>query len=157
MHTNILIPHDFSELSLSLARHAIVRRGSEPIQIVMTHCMFLPNSIIDLLYFSKSELIRSLETPEFKKAYQALVKKGAEKHIRIRTDVFTGITQRAFRNFLDANKIGEAIIPDPYRYAPSQKDSFDPLPYIRRSRLRITEVSVPLNHYFYDDLTEFEF
>ncbi len=143
MKKNILVPNDFSESALSLARHAIDKANGDAVEIVMMHCMFLPTSIIDLLYFSKSETLKSLATPNFKRAYLELVRRHAANDLCIRMDLFTGLNQRAFNNFIQGNDIHEALIPDPYRHDLRHKDSFDPLPYVRRSGIKITEVTMP--------------
>lgn len=143
MKRTILIPTDFSEESLSLVAHVIANAGDHQLDIVLTHCMFLPDSEdIDMRFFSKKELIQSLQSHEFKKACRSIRNQNANRNALIRTDIFTGLNQTAFNNFIEGNEIEEAVIPKPYKPTMNQKRSFDPTPFIRKSRLKITEVEI---------------
>jgi hypothetical protein len=142
MKRTILIPTDFSTASLDLAEHVIANAGKDPLDIVLTHCTLLPDSISELLFFSKEELIRSLRTPEFNKAYRAMLNRHPNKPVAIVTDLFTGWNQSAFNLFLEGNRIEEAVIPKPYTPTLNLERSFDPIPFIHKSALKITEIEL---------------
>jgi hypothetical protein len=142
MKRTILIPTDFSPASLDVAEHVIAAAGEESLDIVLTHCTLLPDSISELLFFSKEELIRSLRPPEFNKASRAMLNRHANKNVAIVTDLFTGWNQSAFNLFLEGNRIEEAVIPNPYKPELNLERSFDPIPFIRKSALKITEIEL---------------
>ena len=142
MKRTILIPTDFSVESLNLVKHTLANAGDHKLHFVLTHCRFLSDYPIDLLYFSKTELLQSLKNPEFKKACKALRQGYSVDKVLIRTELFTGLNQAAFNAFIDSNQIDEAVIPKRYHPRLNRQTSFNPIPFIRRSRLKITEVSL---------------
>ncbi len=142
MKRTILVPTDFSEESLGLVEHIIANAGNDQVDIVLTHCMFLSDSIMELLFFSKIELLHSLKSPEFKKACRAIHRRCSKTNILIRTELFTGFTQAAFDHFIEGNQINEAVIPNRYNPRLNLSRSFNPIPFIRKSRLKITEVAI---------------
>lgn len=142
MKRTILIPTDFSVESLNLVKHTIAKAGDEKLHFVLTYCMFLSDCPIDLLYFSKTELIKSLKNAEFKKACKALRNNHSSDKVLIRIELFTGLNQASFNAFIDGNEIDEAVIPKHYNPRLNRPKSFNPLPFIRKSRLKITEVSL---------------
>jgi hypothetical protein len=66
----------------------------------------------------------------------------------MRKDVFSGFTQAAFNQYTEANRIDEVCIPILYNPKFTSKNSFDLLPYIKASKLRIetigSETDVPM-------------
>lgn len=142
MKKNILVPTDFSEASLSLVEHAIANTENDELHFVLTYCMFLPDSPIDQLFFSKIELFQSLKSPEFKRMCRAIRDRNSNRKIVLITELFTGLNQAAFNNFIDGNEIDEAVIPSRYQPRLNLKRSFNPIPFIRKSRLKITEVAM---------------
>ncbi|GAB4258197.1 MAG: hypothetical protein Kow0065_07800 [Methylomicrobium sp.] len=142
MKRTILIPTDFSSESLDMIEHVIEQDATAEFHFVLTHCCFMSDCPINLLYFSKTELVQSLKTPEYIKKCNTLRRRYADRKITITTEIFTGLNQAAFANFIDGNRIDEAVIPK--RYAPrlNLDNSFNPLPFIKKSRLKITEVAL---------------
>lgn len=142
MKRTILIPTDFSMESLNLVKHTLSNAEDDKFHFVLTHCRFLSDCPIDLLYFSKTELLQSLKTPEFKRACKALRQSYSADKVLIKTELFTGLNQAAFNAFIDGNQIDEAVIPKRYNPRLNRQTSFNPIPFIRKSRLKITEVSL---------------
>lgn len=141
MKRTIFIPIDFSKASLGVVEHALLLAGDDEIEIVLTHCFFLTNSIVELLFFDKDELFHSLKSSQFNAAFRVLRKKYSQVKVVFRWEIFTGFTQAAFRNFISGNRITEAVIPQPYFKLTRASGNFDPTPYVRRSRLPVTVVS----------------
>lgn len=140
MKRTILIPTDFSIESLKFLVEAVQSVQIGSVNVVFLHCAHLPNSIVDLLLFSKKELIKTLVTPAFDDACKVIRSKYESKINSLRIEIFTGFTQAAFENFLEGNKIDEAFTPKGYQLQ-LPKNSFDPMPFINRSGLPITEVT----------------
>ncbi|MCD2448988.1 hypothetical protein GO003_001075 [Methylicorpusculum oleiharenae] len=142
MNRTILIPTDFSVGSLNLVKQTIDSSNNNTLHFVLTHCLFLPDEPGELLYFSKTELIRSLKSREFNRACKTIRERYPAEKMRITSELFTGLNQTAFNHFIDANQIDEAVIPKQYQPTLNLKSSFNPLPFIRKSRLKITEITV---------------
>lgn len=142
MKQTIFIPTDFSTASLSLVEYALERAGDDEIEIVMTHCMFLTDSITELLFFDKDEIINSLIKPTFKTAFKTLCLRYQHVKVSFRWELFTGHNQSAFNNFIEGNQINEALIPQQYVRLNLMANCFDPRPYVRGSSLPITECPV---------------
>lgn len=141
MTKTILIPTDFSIESLRLLRAAAQTVETGNIQVVFLHCVYQQNSIISLLFSSKESLVDSLMNEDFKNACRIIRNKYSTAIHSIRTEIFTGTTHAAFRNFLDGNGIDEVLIPKNYTLQQTSKSSFDPMSYIRGCNLPTIEVS----------------
>jgi len=140
MKRTILIPTDFSIDSLKFLVEAVQSVQIGSINVVFLHCAHLPNSILDLLFYSKKEIIQSLVTPTFEDACKVIRNKYQSKINSTRIEIFTGHTQAAFENFLEGNRIDEIFVPENY-ILKTTKNSFDPLPFIQRTELPITPVT----------------
>lgn len=142
MKKTIFIPTDFSVESLQAACFAIQhnRQHCEALHLVLTHCMFLPDCPLELLFFSDSALIQALLTPEFSRARERLCRRHAEQQVSSVLALFTGCNQAAFTRFLAAHRIDEAVLPVPYLPRRNRRNSFSPVPFLRKSHLQITEM-----------------
>jgi len=94
-----------------------------------------------LLFFDKDELFQSLKSSQFNAAFRQLQTQYTHVKVEFRWEIFTGLNQAAFNNFILGNQINEAVIPQPYFQLTHTKRNFDPTPYVRRSRLPVAEVS----------------
>lgn len=150
MKKSILIPTDFSIESLNFVVEAAESAHSDSrINIVFLHCERLQDAIVDLLFYSKRELVDSLKTPAFANACQLILNKYPSVIHSMRFEIFTGHNQRAFENFLVGNRIDEILVPKNHALQ-FGKSSFDPLPFIQRVQLPVTEVAWELS----GDVTE---
>ncbi|MBS3954387.1 MAG: hypothetical protein KGZ88_15670 [Methylomicrobium sp.] len=147
INRTILVPTDFSMESLSLVKQTMDTSNNDTLHFILTHCLFLSDEPVELLYFSKTELIRSLKSAAFNRACKAIRERYPVEKMRITTELFTGLNQTAFNHFIDANQIDEAVIPKQYSPTLNLKSSFNPLPFIRKSRLKITEITVSEQSY----------
>ncbi|HPM31902.1 MAG TPA: universal stress protein [Chryseolinea sp.] len=141
MQKTILIPTDFSIESLNLLKKAMQKYETSQFHVIFLHCLHSTDSIMDLLFSADEKLIESIVTHDFKEACKILKNKYGERIVTDRIEVFSGITQSAFQNFLEGNAIDEIFVPSEYTFKRTSKRSFDPVPFIRRSGLDITEVS----------------
>lgn len=142
MKTITLIPTDFSLTSLQLARHALTSADGRAVELVLMHCMHMPDSITELLFFSKRELIDSFQTDAFRRECKTLKTEYNPQLVAIKMELFTGWNQNAFNNFVAGNRLDRAVIPRPYVLDHKQKGSFSPVPFIRKSGLKIIEVEI---------------
>ncbi len=142
MKRTIFIPTDFSDISLGLVEHALQQAGSDEIEIVLTHCMFLTDSITELLFFDKDDVINSLKSQNFKNAFRTLRRQYQHVKVMFRWEIFTGLNQSAFNRFVLGNNINEAVMPVQYFPLSNKTKSFDPTPYVHGSKIRVTEYPV---------------
>ncbi|HCZ35880.1 MAG TPA: hypothetical protein DHV26_08130 [Cytophagales bacterium] len=138
MKRTILIPTDFSIESLNLFKYA-AQQAQEPLNIVLVHGQHLSDSIFDLLFRTRKDSVSKLSNPDFEDACRILRNKYASRINSFRIEIFSGVTQSAFQNFLEGNRITEILIPKTYKLQVSGK-SFDVLPYLRASSLAPQEV-----------------
>ena len=140
MKKTILIPTDFSIESLKLLKEAVTSVEVGSVNIIFLHCIYLSDSIFDLLFFSKKEWVESLVNKDFDDGCKIIRNKYVNKINSARVEFFTGTTQQAFDNFLEGNQVDEIMLPKNYVFKQSSKKSFSPEPYIRKSRLPLIEV-----------------
>jgi hypothetical protein len=138
MKRTILVPTDFSIESLNLFKYA-AQHAQEPLNIVLVHGLHLSDSIFDLLFRTRTDSVSKLTNPDFEDACLILRNKYASHINSFRIEIFSGVTQSAFQNFLEGNRITEILIPKTYTLRLSGK-SFDVLPYLRASNLAPQEV-----------------
>ena len=137
----ILIPTDFSNRSLSVVKTAMTCAKDEEAKLLLVHGIYLPDSITDLLFFSKTNLINSLETEDFVSSCWLIRNHFQSKINSLHLDVFTGLNMAAFNQYLEVNEVDEAFIPKHHTFSRRHQRSFDLVPYIRKSDLIFTEVA----------------
>jgi hypothetical protein len=143
MKTTILIPTDFTIESLNLFKKAAQLVESESVNIVFLHCIYLSDSITELLFFSKKELIKSLVNPDFQDGCKIICNKYASRINSTRIEIFCGASQNAFNHFLEGNLIDEIIVPENYSLRLVHKRSFDPMPFIQHASVPVKTVTWP--------------
>jgi hypothetical protein len=147
MSKTILIPTDFSIESLNLLKEAARTAGDEASRMVLVYGVYLPDSIIDLLFFSKQRLIQELSNKDFEDACRIIQNKYHSQIRAVQVELFTGTTQAAFQGFVEGLGVDHVFVPKNYALKINTSRSFNTMPYIRRSGLAITEVSwASLNH-----------
>ncbi len=141
MTKTILIPTDFSVQSLNVFKDAMTRLGDTKAKVLLVHGISLSDSISDLLFFSKSQLIEKLETEEFVSSCWLMQNRFRSRIESLHVDIFTGFNVAAFNQYIEANKVDEAFLPVSYKFIRRHKRSFDLVPFIKKSSLRATEVN----------------
>lgn len=142
MKRTILIPTDFSIQSLNVLQAFLEQNKTEDVQynIILLHGYQLSDSIVDLLFFSKGNILRTLISPKFSEACNVLRNKYSEQISTIKEDIFTGFTQSAFNNYTDSNQVEEIWYNAKQKPAFSHSNSFDFRKFIKRSELKTTSV-----------------
>jgi hypothetical protein len=139
MVKTILIPTDFSSESLHLIKGAISENEGEKLNIILLYAANNSNSITDLLFFNKKRSLEDAKSEQFQEGCDIILNKYSSIINSFRTELFTGFTQNAFENFIDANQIDEAYIPRNYEFK-MKKDMFNPIPFIKKSALAVNEI-----------------
>ncbi len=149
MEKTVLIPTDFSIASLNIVKNYLNQQPADVrLNIILLHGLHQTDSITSLLFYSKSRMLEELTGKDFNEACHVLKNKYASQIRTMRKDVFSGFTQAAFNQYAEANRIDEVCIPILYNPKFKSKNSFDLLPYIKASKLRIetigSEVDIPM-------------
>jgi hypothetical protein len=144
MQKNILIPTDFEIESLNVLKQALIQNTENELNVILIHGCFLSDSISDLMFYSPQKIIQSLSQPSFHEAVSILKNRFSQNLYNVQIELFHGLNQSAFRNFIQAKKIGTAYIPEKYIFKP-HKNSFDVIRYINNSSLSITKVDWKLS------------
>lgn len=140
MKKTILIPTDFSIESLNLFKEAAQSVEIGSVNIIFLHCVHLSDSIFELLFFSKKDLIDSLINPDFNDACKIIRNKYSSHINSALVEIFSGLTQTAFQNFLEGHRVDEIYVPKNYTLKLTDKRSFDPMPFIQKATVPVTEV-----------------
>ncbi|WP_186755170.1 adenine nucleotide alpha hydrolase family protein [Echinicola salinicaeni] len=136
----ILIPTDFSVKSLNIVKSALSINGDCELRILLVHGLELPDSMTDLLLFSKKKLLEELETKEFRASCQMLISKYDSNLIELSVDIFSGYNKRAFENYIEANEVDEIYALADHDFLPRHKSSFDLMPFINKSSTNLIKV-----------------
>ncbi|MDN5213248.1 hypothetical protein QQ020_14360 [Fulvivirgaceae bacterium BMA12] len=141
MIQKVLIPTDFTIESLNPVKYLL---NSHPPETIFDVTLFfgfrLPESTIELMYFSKSKLIYDVSNFEFEEACVHIKKNYTQQIHALKLDIFTGVNDAAFQNYLEANHIEKACVPVKHQLKLPHKRSFDVLPFIYKCSIDIQEV-----------------
>ncbi|HEV7348576.1 hypothetical protein [Telluribacter sp.] len=140
MAKTILIPTDFTIESLNTVKGALRQLEGEKVDLVLVYSAHLTDCITDLLFFSKRKYLDEQQNAKFKEACEILKNKYASQLNSFCLDLFTGINQNAFENFLLGKKVETIFIPKSYRMKLTNKWCFDLLPYCRKCSLQYVEI-----------------
>ncbi|GAB3164087.1 hypothetical protein [Telluribacter humicola] len=140
MANTILIPTDFTIESLNVVKGALRQLDGEEVNLILVYSAHLSDCITDLLFFSKKKYLEDLQNEKFKEACEILLNKYASQINSFSIDLFTGNYQSTFHNFLLGNKVDAIFIPKSYKLKLGQKQSFDLLPYCRKSPVQCVEI-----------------
>ena len=143
MKKTVLIPSDFSVESLHVVK-SLLNTSSESttLDIILVYGPSLSDSMIDLLFFSKSKLLREYSNQDFEDALNVLKNKYSSKINSLRKDIFTGIHQNAFNNYVEANNVSEAYIPEQFKSSSVGSQAL--FKFIENSSLNVTVVDIPV-------------
>lgn len=156
MTRTILIPTDFSVRSLILVKEAMNRSSDEKVNIILLHGIILSDSITELMFFSKPALMAELETEEFKASIRLIQNKFYSRIVSIYVDIFTGVTQSAFENYVAANNIDEAYVAFNYEWQQKHKRSFDLLPFFRKTKIPVNALEEYPSHLMRHEVDQLE-
>lgn len=131
MHKNVLIPTDFQMDSLNTIKKVVHDLNEEDtITITLLHGYYLSDSITDLLFYSKRNILNQIVPPVFFEGCELLKNKYASKLSHIKIDLFHGMNKRSFKSYITSNQIDNVYIPSGLNIKKVTKRSFDIVPYI---------------------------
>ncbi|MBC9813679.1 hypothetical protein H9Y05_14480 [Crocinitomicaceae bacterium CZZ-1] len=131
MHKHVLIPTDFQMDSLNTIKKVIHDMNDEDtVAVTLLHGYFLNDSITDLLFNSRKDILKEIVPPVFFEGCELLKNKYASQLTHIKIDLFHGLNKRAFKSYVTNNQIDKVYIPAGINQKKATKRSFDITPYI---------------------------
>jgi hypothetical protein len=141
MTKRILIPTDFSIESLNFLKTVIEQKQEGvKLEIVLLYGIQTGDSIRDLLFFSKSQLLKKAIPTDFEEGCNIILNKYANEINGIIKDIFTGYTQAAFDNLMEGLSVDEICISANNSPSFDKKNGINLMPYIRKSKVKKTEL-----------------
>ena len=138
MVKRILIPTDFTIESLNTLKYALQDNQIFELEVTLLYAEFLTDSITELLFYSKNQLVESRLTEGFTTALSVL-----ENHFKeivsIRFELLHANKTAAALQLLKINKIDEVYIPRSYSLD-CRKKAFDTIPLLKSTMYPITEI-----------------
>lgn len=141
----ILIPTDFTVNSLLPVKKILQVNGSDEVRILLFHCVHAPDSITDLLLFSKPREIRRLSGTEFADACEIIRHRFAPALNNLVIDLFMGNTHSAFENFVEGWQADAICLAKQMTYAKPSPQSADPMAFIKKSSIPVLEMDIELS------------
>ncbi len=133
MHKNVLIPTDFQMDSLNIIKKVVHDlKDGETATITLLHGYYLTDSISDLLFHSKKDILNQIVPPSFYEGCDLLKNKYASQLSQVKIDLFHGLNKRAFKSYISSNRIDNVYIPVGLNNRKATKRSFDLAPYIHK-------------------------
>lgn len=147
MHKNVLIPTDFQMDSLNtIKKVAHDLKEDDTATITLLHGYYLSDSITDLLFHSKRDVLNQIVPAEFFEGCEVLKNKYASKLSHIKIDLFHGLNKRSFKSYIKSNSIDNVYIPMGLNAKKATKRSFDLIPYINKCCDIISHVQFEEKH-----------
>lgn len=139
----LLFPTDFSIESLTLVKAALPQLDSKySYELLLVYGQMGSDAIIDMLFQSRSKQIAALSSPAFEEALAILKNKYGSLIAAIRKDIVSDYGQRAFNNYLDANGVDMAFVPENADLISKRKNSLDLVPMIHKSKVEVIALEV---------------
>lgn len=133
MHKNVLIPTDFQMDSLNIIKKVVHDlKDGDTVSITLLHGYYLTDSISDLLFHSKKDILNQIVPTAFYEGCDLLKNKYASQLSQVKIDLFHGLNKRAFKSYISSNRIDKVYIPEGLITRKATKRSFDLAPYIHK-------------------------
>lgn len=136
MQKAILIPTDFQVESLNTLKLALNKNDGHEVSVCLVYCEYQSDSITELLFYSPNKRIKALAGAEFNEALAIIKNRFSKTLTNLYIDLFHGHNSNALAAFLEARRVQEIYIPQNYTLK-STKNSFDPLPLLKKVQLPI--------------------
>lgn len=115
-------------------------KDEDTVTITLLHGYYLSDSITDLLFHSKKDILNQIVPSVFFEGCELLKNKYASRLSQIKIDLFHGLNKRAFKSYVSSNGIESVYIPTGLNTKKATKRSFDLVPYIYKCCNNISHV-----------------
>ncbi|UII26229.1 hypothetical protein LVD15_23495 [Fulvivirga maritima] len=141
----VLIPTDLSVRSLNLVITALRDHKPTELNILLAHGMTRSSSFTDLIFESSKKRLEGMLSEDFRNAAQFIENTFRSQLQSIIIDTFSGVNQRSFNNYLEANKVDAIYHFDKNDSAAFDKNCFSLMPFIEKCE-------IPCSVVHFDDL-----
>ena len=121
----VIIPTDFTVASLNFVIEFLQKNTDKKNQIVFVHGYQTPESISELLFFSKTKVLKNLETPAFNDALLIIKNRFASSLDTVSFDLLTSNNKNYLNSYLQNQKADVVLQIQNYKPAFKHKNSFD--------------------------------
>lgn len=135
----ILIPTDFSPVSLNCIPNLCAQFHKEQLNFVFVHLFKVSDSINDLLMLSRRSREYDYITDDFYTRIRAIKQEFAQVSA-IKIEFFFGSTMVMFRNFIEANEVSHILQVQDCSYTPLNKSSIDPFSFTAKLSLPVVSL-----------------
>jgi hypothetical protein len=135
----ILIPTDFSPVSLDCIPNLCAQFHKEQLNFVFVHLFKVSDSITDLLMLSRRSREYDYISDDFYKRIREIKQEFAQVNA-IRIEFFFGSTMVMFRNFIEANEVSHVLQVQDCTYMPLNKSSIDPFAFTAKLGLPLVSL-----------------
>jgi len=143
MKKTLLFPTDFSIESLALVKEALPRLDSTfSYNIILLYGQLGSDGITEMLFQTRSKQLADLCSPAFEEALAILKNKYGSLIQNIRKDIVSDYGQRALNNYLEANKVDFAFVPENDAFIPSRRNSLNLVPMLIKSKVEVVQLEV---------------
>ncbi|QJB35485.1 hypothetical protein HF324_30960 [Chitinophaga oryzae] len=139
---NILIPTDFSIRSLGYVHSVVAHYPNEAVNIIFMHALHMPDSLFDLITYTRNSRHIELITADFKDGCEIIRNKYASSVNKLKVEFFHGNTRVAFRNFCLAQNIDVILQPTDNDFVCPSKRSFNPARLIASSKYPLIKTTL---------------
>jgi len=140
MVKKILIPIDFKIESLNTLKYSLEERKQEKSSVILMCSAYNSDSISELLFYSPAKILESLISSNFNDAINIIKNTYESSLLSLKIELFHGLNVNAFLNFYDAQGIDLVYLPK-HNCLKTYKNSFDPIPLIKKSKVKYREVA----------------
>lgn len=143
MKKTLLFPTDFSIESLALVKAALPRLDSNfSYNVILLYGQLGSDSITEMLFQSRSKQLADLGSPAFDEALAIIKNKYGSLIQNIRKDIVSDYGQRAFDNYLEANGVDMAFVPENDNFIPTRRNRLNLVPMILKSKVEVLQLEV---------------
>jgi hypothetical protein len=121
----VIIPTDFSVKSLNFVIEFLKNNSSNQYDIVLLHGYDIPQTISDLLFFSKTKLLNKLQSKEFTDALHVIENHFESSIKTITIDFITSEQKQYIKNYLEVQNLAQIVTIENYAMSFKDKNSFD--------------------------------
>ena len=146
MKRNVVIPTDFSMDALKTLKEVLQHSDQgQQYNIILLHSALLDDSITDLMFYSKSKLLKKYSNEAFNSGLAIIRNKFEDRINSLRVELFTGFTQSAWDNFVEANQVNEIFVPSNYTESNMPKQSIRLMDFMENGKADIQKVSIQIS------------
>ncbi|WP_304235904.1 hypothetical protein [Jiulongibacter sediminis] len=142
----ILVPNDFSVRPLILLKKIMEQDPNHNFEIMLLNGVYPPDNVSSLLFYNKTRVVKENESSGFINARDLFKQKFRPRIKAFYSEVITSKSRFALNAFLKTNNIQEIYLPEGMIFQFNQRESFDPIPLLKKASLPVKTISFENEH-----------